>query len=97
MVMVYWSDRDRKSGGVACYVRTDLCFNSRNIFSNSIEHAFFIYLSIGIFYRPPNVNSFLEKFFNDLKRIYLHKNEVYFVGDFNVNLLLNYKFILKEK
>ena len=26
------SDRDRKGGGVACYVRTDLCFNSRNIF-----------------------------------------------------------------
>ena len=39
------SDRDRKGGGVACYVRADLCFNSRNIFSNSIEHVFFIYLS----------------------------------------------------
>ena len=51
---------------------------------------------IGIFYRPPNVNTFLETFFNDLKHIDFHKNEVYFLGDFNVNLLLNDKFILKE-
>ena len=51
---------------------------------------------IDIFYRPPNVNKFLETFFNDLKHIDLHKNEVYFLGDVNVNLLLNDKFILKE-
>ena len=39
------SDRDRKGRDVACYVRGDPCFNSRNIFSNSIDHVFFIYLS----------------------------------------------------
>ena len=27
------SDRRRYGGGVACYFRTDLCFNSRNVFS----------------------------------------------------------------
>ena len=54
-------------------------------------------ISTGIFYRPPNVNTFLETFFNDWKHTDLHKSEVYyFLGDFNVNLLLNYKFILKE-
>ena len=53
-------------------------------------------ISIGIFNRPPNVNNFLETFFNDLKHIDLHKSEVFFLGDFNVNLLLNDKFILKE-
>ena len=31
-----------------------------------------------------------------LIEIQIHKNEVYFPGDFNVNLLLNDKFILKE-
>ena len=31
-----------------------------------------------------------------MKHIDLLKNEVYFLGDFNVNLLLNDKFILKE-
>ena len=39
------SDRNRNGGGVACYIKANLCFNSRNIFSNSIEHVFFIYLS----------------------------------------------------
>ena len=63
-------------GDVACYIRADLCFNRKNIFSNSIENVFFDLLipklkplSIGIFYRPPNVNTFLETFLNDLKLI----------------------------
>ena len=80
-----------------------LCFNSRNVSSNSVEHVFFDLLIpkvkpilIGVFYRPPNVNTFLETFFNDLKHIDLHKSEVYFRGDFNVSLLLNDKFILIE-
>ena len=63
------SDRNRNGGGVACYIRADLCFNRRNVFSNTIEHVFFDLLipkvkpiSIGIFYRPPNANTFLETF-----------------------------------
>ena len=28
------SDRNGNSGGVACYVRADLCFNSKKVFSN---------------------------------------------------------------
>ena len=54
---------------VACYIRADLCFNRRNVFSNTIEHVFFDLLipkvkpiSIDIFYRPPNANTFLETF-----------------------------------
>ena len=53
-------------------------------------------ISIGIFYRPPNVNTFLETFLNDLKLIDFIKSEVYFLGDFNINLLQNNKFVLKE-
>ena len=97
------NDRNRNGGGVACYIRTDLCFNKKDIFSNSIEHVFFDLLipkvkpiSIGIFYRPPNVNTFLETFINDLKLVDFKKSEVYFLGDFNINLLLNDKFLLKE-
>ena len=97
------NDRNRNGGGVACYIRSDLCFNSRNIFSNSYEHIFFDLLipkmkpiSIGIFYRPPNANNFLESFINDLKQIDFKKSEAYFLGDFNINLLLNDKFVLKE-
>ena len=51
---------------------------------------------IGIFYRPPHVDTFLETFANDLKLIDLKETEVYFLGDFNINLLVNDKFVLKE-
>ena len=97
------NDRNRNGGGVACYIRADLCFNRRNVFSSSIEYVFFDLLipkikpiSIGIFYRPPNVNTFLETFLNGLKLIDFTKSEVYFLGDFNINLLQNNKFVLKE-
>ena len=98
------SDRNRNGGGVACYIRADLCFNRRNVFSNTIEQVFFDLLipkvkpiSIGIFYRPPKANTFLETFQNDLNLIDFKKFEVYFLGDFNINLLLNNKFLLKER
>ena len=35
------NDRNRHGGGVACYVKNDLCFNTKNFFPNSIEHVFF--------------------------------------------------------
>lgn len=49
-----------------------------------------------LLYRPPNKNTFLETFFNNLKHTDLHQNEMYFLGDFIVSLLLNDKSILKE-
>ena len=68
------ADTNRNVGGVTCCVKADFCFNSRNTFSNLIEHVFFDllipkvkHISTGIFYRPPNVNTFLEIFFNKLK------------------------------
>ena len=67
------ADTNRNVGGVTCCVKADLCFNSRNTFSDLIEHVFFYllipkvkHISIGIFYRPPNVNTLLETFFNNL-------------------------------
>ena len=59
------NDRNRHGGGVACYVKNDLCFNTKKNFPNSIEHVFFEILirkvkpiRVGIFYRPPNSNDF---------------------------------------
>ena len=59
------NDRNRNGGRVACYIRNDMCFNIKNIFSNSIEPCFFfnfhtksyIYCNRK-FYRPPNQNDF---------------------------------------
>ena len=76
---------------------------SRTFFSNSVEHVFFEILipkvkpiAIGIFYRPPNENEFLNIFSNDFQQIDSKTHEIYLLGDFNVNLLQNGKFILKE-
>ena len=63
------NDRNRNGGGVACYIRNNLCFNIKNIFSNSIEQVFFEILipkvepiAIRTFYRPPNENDFFIYF-----------------------------------
>ena len=87
------NDRNRNGGGVACYIRNDLCFNIKNIFSNSIEHVFFEILipkvkpiAIRIFYRHPNENEFLNVFSNEFQQIDSRTNEIYFLGDFNTKL-----------
>ena len=95
------SHRNRNGGCFACYIRNNLCFNIKNIFSNSIEHVFFEILipkvkpiAIGIFYRPPNENFYI--FSNEFQQFDSKTNEIYLLGDFNINLLQNGKFILKE-
>ena len=97
------NDRNRHGGGVACYVKNDLCFNNKKFFPNSIEHVFFEILipkvkpiAVGIFYRPPNSNDFLNLLSNSFQQIDLNKKEIYLLGDFNINLFQNGKFLLKE-
>ena len=85
------NDKNRNSGGVAYYIRNDLYFNIKNIFSNSIELAFFEILIpklivIRIFYRPPNANDFLDIFSNDFQQVDNKTNGIYLLGDFNINL-----------
>ena len=53
-------------------------------------------IAIGIFYRPPNENDIFNIFSNDIQQIDNKINEIYLLGDFNINLLQNGKFILKE-
>ena len=50
---------------------------------------------VGIIYRPPNSINFLECFNKHQDDINLN-NEIFWLGDFNVNLLHNGKYILKE-
>ena len=50
---------------------------------------------VGIIYRPPNNINFLECFNKALDDINLY-NEIFLLGDFNINLLHNGKYILKE-
>ena len=71
---------------------------SRTFFSNSIDNAFFSRFSYQklFFYRSSNENEFLNIFSNDFRQIDIKTNEIYLLGDFNINLLQNGKFILKE-
>ena len=51
---------------------------------------------ISIFYKSPNPNDFFDIFSNNFQQIDSKTNEIYLLGDFNINLLQNEKFILKE-
>ena len=61
-------DRNRNGGdGVACYIRKNLCFNTRPLNCKEIENIIFDILlpkskpiTIGVFYRPPNQANFME-------------------------------------
>ena len=95
-------DRNRHGGGVACYIRDDICFNQIKVFSPDIEHVFFDILlpnshsiTVGIFYRSPDQNKFLEAITNDFNKLYTEKRELIILGDFNINLFQNGKYVLE--
>ena len=89
------ADRNRKGGGVACYIKSNLAFNQRKDFSNDIEKIFFDILLpnskpilVGIIYQPPDQSGFLTKLTDAIKGTeFFEEQEVYILGDFNINLL----------
>ena len=61
------NDRNRNGGGVACYIRNNICFNRKNCLSDNIENIFIDLLfpktkpiSVGIVCKPPSQNQFLQ-------------------------------------
>ena len=62
------NDRIRKGGGVACYIRSDICYTRKTCFSDNLENIFIDLLfpktkpiSVHIFYKPPSQTRFLEQ------------------------------------
>ena len=53
-------------------------------------------IPIGIFCRLPNPNDFSNTFSNDFQYIDNKTKDIYLLEDFNINLLQNRKFIIKE-
>ena len=89
-------DRDRKGGGVACYIKHDICFSSKNILSKKIEIIFVDLLlpktkpiSVGIVYRPPKDTKLLQLFVEILNFVNILENEIFVLGDMNINILQN--------
>ena len=54
-------------------------------------------ITIGVFYRPPNQANFIELIVNSFSLSNLKDNEIYLLGDFNINLLQNGNYILNTK
>ena len=80
--------RNRKGGGVACYIRGDICFNSQNYLSVEIENISFDLLlpktkpiSTAIVYKPPTDNHFLDYLSRGLNDFNLIENDLFILGD----------------
>ena len=88
------SDRNRKGGGVVCYIRSNICFNIKTCLSNNIENIFIdllfrktkpITVLFYVIYKPPNQTRFLEQIMTKFKTLDL-PNEHYVLRDFNIKL-----------
>ena len=91
------SDRNRKGGGVACYIKSDISYNVINTFSDEIENIFVDIMLpktkpilVGVVYRPPDKSDFIQKFSEAISNsVNFDNQEVYILGDFNINVLDN--------
>ena len=54
-------------------------------------------ITIGAFYRPPNQAEFMDLMINKFSNLNLKENEIYLLGDFNINLFQNDKYIPNGK
>ena len=92
---------NRNGGGVACYIRNNLSYTQTNLFPNDIENVFFeIHLpetkpiTVGIVYRPPNQTNFIKTLNQNVAKLDKTNKETYILGDFNINLCHNGKYII---
>ena len=89
-------DRNRESGGDACYVRNDLSYIEKDFFFEEIGKIFFGILlaktkpiTVGIIYRPPKQSNCLQTLNENFAKFDILKKELYILGDFNINLYQN--------
>ena len=87
------NDRNRKGGGAACYIRSNICYSRKTCLSDNLENIFIDLLfpkikpiSVGIFYKPPSQTRFLEQITTEFESLELN-SELYILGDFNINLV----------
>ena len=80
-------DRNRKGGGVICYVANEICYNTKNCISNKIENIFIELLipktkpiTVGIVYKPPDQTRFLEILSDTLNSLNMLSEEWHILG-----------------
>ena len=54
-------------------------------------------ICVGIFYRPPEETNFLKLFAEILNSLSIFENEIFALGDMNINILQNGVNLLEEK
>ena len=93
-------DKNRHGGGVAIYIRS---YKLNFLLRNEIESITFDILmphtkpiTVGIIYRPPNKPKFLDIFKENLPKLNTSYREFYFLGDFNINLFENGKYVFHK-
>ena len=92
-------DRNRKGCGVTCYVRNNLSYTQKNLFSNDIENVFFAIhlpktkpITVGIVYQPPNQTNFIKTLNEIFAKLDATNKETHILGVFNINLYHNSKY-----
>ena len=96
-------DRNIHGGGIVCYIRNDLSYDVKSFFPPEIENIFFELLPpntksivVEITYRPPSQSEFLEIINTHFSKLDTNNNEIYILGDFNINLYLNNPYIFQK-
>ena len=94
-------DRNRNSGGVACYIISCIGYLQKHIFPKEIKNIFVESvlpnikpLTVGISYRPPNQSNFLEIINASFDKLDTNMKELYILGEFNVNMYQNNEYIV---
>ena len=71
-------DRDRKIGGVACYIKHNIYFSTKYVLPKNIE-VIFVDLLL----------PFLQLLAEILNSLNILENEIFVLGDININILQN--------
>ena len=81
-----------------------MSYHILSVFPCEIESVFFDILlpnskpiTVGTIYRPPNQSNFLEVLNENMNKIDSTSNEIYILGDFNINFSLNDSYIFSKK
>ena len=97
------SDRNRKGGGIAYYIKSSISFSYHRSLSENFGNILIGILlpkskliTLGIIYRPPDQSSFIDDFSIAVKELASQGNETYFLGDFNINLFIDGHYVLKK-
>ena len=88
---------------MVCYTRNDLSFDAKPFFPPEIENVFFEILLpntkaivVGIIYQPSSQSEFLEIINTHFSKLDTNNNEIYILGDFNINFYLNNSYIFEK-